>query len=209
MTQLQYPYTLFVNRHSVYKCISQQYRLNYCSKIRNVIGCVLLQSVTDFGHTHRWINMISDVPRREEIFAYCLYNIHVSGDFFQFFHKNGQPTIVTKDRSWQSRIGTATDFSFADIRLANIIYNCGGEDFLSAWWRHQMETFSASLAICAGYSPVPDEFPEQRPVTRSFDVFLDPSLNKRLSKHSRGWWFETLSGPLWRQSYGRRSPWGQ
>ena len=33
-----------------------------------------------------------------------------------------------------------------------------------------METFSALLAICAGNSPVPGEFPTQRPVTRSFDV---------------------------------------
>ena len=40
------------------------------------------------------------------------------------------------------------------------------------WWRHQMETFSALLAICAGNSPVPGEFPTQRPVTRSFDVLL-------------------------------------
>ena len=36
----------------------------------------------------------------------------------------------------------------------------------------QMETFSASLAICAGNSPVTGEFPAQRPVTRSFDVSL-------------------------------------
>ena len=35
-------------------------------------------------------------------------------------------------------------------------------------WRHQMETFSALLAICAGNSPAPGEFPTQRPVTRSF-----------------------------------------
>ena len=27
------------------------------------------------------------------------------------------------------------------------------------WWRNQMETFSALLAICAGNSPVPGEFP--------------------------------------------------
>ena len=40
------------------------------------------------------------------------------------------------------------------------------------WWRHQMETFSALLALCAGNSPVSGEFPEQRPVTRSFDVFF-------------------------------------
>ena len=43
-----------------------------------------------------------------------------------------------------------------------------------------METFSASLAICAGNSPVTGEFPAQRPVTRCFDVFFDLRLNKRL-----------------------------
>ena len=66
------------------------------------------------------------------------------------------------------------------------------------WWRHQMEAFSALLAICAGNSPVPGEFPAQRPVTRSFDVFFDLHPNRRLSKQWRGWWFETLSCPLWR-----------
>ena len=48
-----------------------------------------------------------------------------------------------------------------------------------------METFSALLAICAGNSPVSGEFPAQRPVTQSFDVFFDVRLIKRLSKHSR------------------------
>ena len=67
-----------------------------------------------------------------------------------------------------------------------------------SWWRHQMEAFSALLALCAGNSPVSGEFPAQRPVTRSFDVSFDLRLIKRLSKHSRGWWFETLSRPSWR-----------
>ena len=71
-------------------------------------------------------------------------------------------------------------------------------DSIWSWWRHQMETFSALLTICAGNSPVPGEFPAQRPVTRSFDVFFDLRPNKRLSKQSWGWWFETLSRPLWR-----------
>ena len=65
------------------------------------------------------------------------------------------------------------------------------------WWRHQMETFSALLAICAGNSPVTGEFPAQRPVTRSIDVFFDLHLNKRLNNQSWGWWFETLSRPWW------------
>ena len=61
-----------------------------------------------------------------------------------------------------------------------------------------METFSALLTICAGNSPGTGEFPAQRPVTRSFDVFFDLRSNKRLSKRWRGWWFETQSCPLWR-----------
>ena len=36
----------------------------------------------------------------------------------------------------------------------------------------QVEPFPALLALCAGNSPVTSELPAQRPVTRSFDVFL-------------------------------------
>ena len=43
------------------------------------------------------------------------------------------------------------------------------------------------------------EFPSQRPVTRSFDVFFDRRLNKQLSKQPWGWWFETPSWSLWHQ----------
>ena len=45
------------------------------------------------------------------------------------------------------------------------------------WWRHQMEKFSALLVLCAGNSPVTGEFPSQRPVTLSFDVFFDLRQN--------------------------------
>ena len=73
-----------------------------------------------------------------------------------------------------------------------------------SWWRHQMETFSALLAICAENSPASGEFPAHRPVTRSFHVFFDLCLNKRLRKQSWGWWFETSSRPLWRHGNERR-----
>ena len=68
----------------------------------------------------------------------------------------------------------------------------------------QLEAFSALLALCAGNSPVAGEFPAQRPVTRSFDVFFDLRLNERLSKHSWGWWSETPPRSLWRQCNGDR-----
>ena len=61
-----------------------------------------------------------------------------------------------------------------------------------------METFSALLVICAWNSPAPAEFFVQRPVARIVDVFFDLRPNKRLSKQSWGWWFETPSRSLWR-----------
>ena len=76
-----------------------------------------------------------------------------------------------------------------------------GRTWKNTWWRHQMETFLTLLALCAGNSPVTGEIPARRPVTRSFDVFFDLSLNKRLSKQSWGWWFETPSRLLWRHRY--------
>ena len=50
--------------------------------------------------------------------------------------------------------------------------------------------------------PLCGEFPSQSPVTRSFDVFFDQRLNKRLSKQSRRRWFETTSRSLWRHCNG-------
>ena len=77
-----------------------------------------------------------------------------------------------------------------DIRL-------GDQVRCNSWWCHQMETFSALLALCVGNSPVTGEFPAQRPVTRSFNVFFDLRLNIRLSKQLRGWWSETSSHSSW------------
>ena len=104
------------------------------------------------------------------------------GKTFKPFLTHAQPPIL---RIWQEAHGPIT--------------------VLLPWWRHQMETFSALLAICAENSPVPGEFPTQRPVTRSFDVYFDLRPNKRLSKQSWGWWFETQSRPLWRH----RNAWQQ
>ena len=57
--------------------------------------------------------------------------------------------------------------------------------------------FRVTGPLCGEFTG-PGEFPTQRPVTRSFDVFFDLRLNKRLGKQSWGWWFETLSRSLWR-----------
>ena len=71
---------------------------------------------------------------------------------------------------------------------------------MTSWNGH----ISALLAICAGNSTVPGEFPAQRPVTQSFDIFVDLRPNKRVSKQSWGWWFETPSCTLWRHCNEKR-----
>ena len=61
-------------------------------------------------------------------------------------------------------------------------------------WRH----FPRYWPFVRGIHRSPGEFPTQKPVTRSFDVYFDLRPNKRLSKQSWGWWFETPSRPSWR-----------
>ena len=56
-------------------------------------------------------------------------------------------------------------------------------NLVETWLRHQMEIFSALLALCAGKSPVAGEFPSQKTVSRSFDVSYDLRLNKQLSNN--------------------------
>ena len=68
----------------------------------------------------------------------------------------------------------------------NAVPRIGTESASKTWWRHQMETFSALLVICAGNSSVPGEFSTQRPVTRSFDIFFDQRLNYGVNNREAG-----------------------
>ena len=69
-------------------------------------------------------------------------------------------------------------------------------------WDYMMTSSNGNIfrvtdPLCGEFTG-PGEFPAQRPVTRSFDVFFHLRLNKRLSKQPRGWWFETPAWSLWR-----------
>ena len=111
-----------------------------------------------------------------------------------WIQEGGIQIISIENRGW---------LPVSNIRIGSVYFGRSGTAGLILlrwlpWWRHQMETFSALLAFCAGNSPVTGEIPAQRPVTRSFDVFFDLRLNKRLSKQCRCRWSKTPSRPLWR-----------
>ena len=131
----------------------------------------------------------------EYIFSFYIYS----------WHSNGTRYSILRPRSLRDQRGevnTMFSMAFHGIRATSdygFVWS-HNKNTTNSWWRHQMETFSALLALYAGNSPVLEEYPAQRPVTRSFDISCDLRLNKRLSKQSWGWWFETLPRPLWRHS---------
>ena len=72
---------------------------------------------------------------------------------------------------WKCRLQNGAHFVTASVDTHHNVYGWPTASKISpTWWRHQMGTFSALLAICAGNSSVPGELPTKRPVTRSFDV---------------------------------------
>ena len=93
---------------------------------------------------------------------------------------------------------------FQIISLVTNLATTHHQSVSMARWRHEMETFSALLALWEGNSPVTGEFPSLRPATRSFDVFFDLRLNKRLSKQWRRRYFETPLHPTWRHCNGKK-----
>ena len=62
-------------------------------------------------------------------------------------------TDVTDERDYEK-----VEFKMSFGRMSYIAQAQAGH---WTWWRHQMETFSALLAICAVNSPVPGEFPHK------------------------------------------------
>ena len=54
------------------------------------------------------------------------------------------------------------EHSVPNAKGVNIFQGYFFLEFGESWWHHQMETFSALLAICAGNSPVSGEFPPHK-----------------------------------------------
>ena len=106
------------------------------------------------------------------------------------FHPGSVPKLSPYPKSQYVKPPKMTSTAFLTIMLTSFLLVTDplssrpkpGEKriLVISWWRHQVETFPALLALFVGNSPVTGEFPPQRPVTRSFDVLFDLRLNK--------WW---------------------
>ena len=118
---------------------------------------------------------------RREIATYKIYFYIPGLSELKICQKNAVDIYIERDTALKirgPRMYTPCLVHERNESMANIIIAHDRD----TWWRHQMETFSALLALFAGNSPVTGEYPSQRPVTWSFAVFFDLRLNKRLSK---------------------------
>ena len=92
----------------------------------------------------------------------------------------------------------------AHVRTRRHIILSSGR-WIRMWWVPILGMMtSTNERIFRVTGPLCGDFSAQRPVMRSFVIFFDLRLNKRLSKRSRGWWFETSSRSLWRHCNGKR-----
>ena len=89
----------------------------------------------------------------------------------------------------------------SSYRISRLTRHCTFLDFIGMMTSSNGNIFRVTGPLCGEFTG-PGEFPTQSPVTRSFDVFFDLRLNKRLSKQPWGWWFETPSWSLWRHFIG-------
>ena len=178
-----------INMDKYFMWIHYERLHNHNKAKHNKTVCIFLGIYCTFSHTFLWIHSYSIIARlvletfgrglaRKAMWSHPDSKVHGA---------NMGPTWVLRSQIGPMLAPWTLLSGHSMSSLENV-----------SWWRHQMETFSALLAICVGNSPVPGEFPTQRPVTRSFDVYFDLRPNKRLSKESWGWWFETLSCSLWR-----------
>ena len=134
-----------------------------------------------------WLPNVRSTSRRFQLRVFINYKKYGQNNKAQTIHH------VCNTQRWQSAL--------MNYCCCRDLFKLNAQ---GAWWRHQMETFSALLDLCAGNSPVPGEFPAQRPVTQSFDVFCELRLDKQLNKQSWGWWIETRSRSWWRHRNGYR-----
>ena len=79
-------------------------------------------------------------------------------------------TIKINDTSWHHK-------ATKNVSL----YHCISTEY-EPWWRHQMGTFSAILALCAGNSSVTGEFPSQRLVASLMSLTVSLVTTSRIQQ---------------------------
>ena len=168
------PWTKCCMRKCWRNCPSTQYYTRRCREIMQVFGnimaCSLIDTTVVFSHKtaltcskQNHIKSYLAWAQLKKIFTKKIGNHHLLGC----------PIIVEGMGELRVYIRDIRQFtlSFTVYQKFYALYGwrfavfCYGLVFCyrfgSSWWRHQIETFSALLALCAGNSPVPVNSPHK------------------------------------------------
>ena len=158
---------------------------------------------------HEWVayfpvkglntRQLNDAYMRQWTKSPYLWLCILSGNFYIFSHRKRIGCTVEVgewiNNSFETLLGMWL-LSILGLKLIRISKR--GPGCITMMTSSNGNFFRVTGPLCGEFTG-PGEFPTQRPVTRrSFDVFYDLRLNKRLSKQPWGWWFQTLSWSLWR-----------
>ena len=147
-----------------------------------------------------WYNLVNDDLRNLIIHTVTEHNMT---DGYDNEIVTGSPV---EHVAWLQLLGLLSWYLCTSVKSLHPKYEiCPTFEWLAmtkSMWASSFMMTSSNRNIFRVTGPLCGEFIGHRwiprTVTRSFDIFFDQRLNKRLSKSSLGWWFETPLRPLWR-----------
>ena len=103
------------------------------------------------------------------VFIVCLLHAYIgTAELVYMITRNVR--FVRWAKIWPSEYYQHPHWVYLLLYSNHVLFVC--TNVLFSWWRHQMETYSASEALYEGNTQVAVGFISQSPVTRSFDVFF-------------------------------------
>ena len=95
----------------------------------------------------------------------------------QLLHYQNLASAAALSWHWQCVYWTCDSLSMVGLKLKHVSKRVPGITLQFGMMTSSNRNIFTLLALCAGISSVTGEFPSQRKVTRSFDVFFDMRLN--------------------------------
>ena len=153
-----------------------------------------------------WAIICSDNNSKQILCQYFIWSTNELFLKFKYLHQ--KMFLFWKTFSWQKKncILIHTSLKFVPKGSINVntgsgyclaLNRCQAITWINMTTSSNGNIFRVTGPLC-GNSPVTSEFPSQRPVMWSFDVFFDLRLNKCLSIQSGHRWFEMPLCSLWR-----------
>ena len=162
---------------------------------------------------HRWIPLTKAGNADLRCFLCCLLKQVVQCRCFGTPQRSCDVTVrlhvsIDQMASFKTADGSQPDVGSSRINhlmVSSHFMYISRFDFHLLWCQRKWCLFQIGIISISWWKHFPRYWPffggihwSQRPVTRSFDVFFDLGLNKRLSKKARRRWFETPLRSSWR-----------